>query len=123
FKEAMESLAQRYGVTLVVADEDPRAAERRARIDRLLKLLDRAGAYYARYLWDSDEAAGARAYLLGRGLTEETLRAFRVGYGPSAWDRLLVASRSAGFSDEELLTTGLASRSQSRPGSIYDRFR
>ncbi|MCW3066429.1 MAG: primase [Solirubrobacterales bacterium] len=123
FKEALESLAQRYNVTLEAADEDPRAAERRARTDRLLTLLDRAASYYARCLWDSDEAATARSYLLGRGLAEETLRAFRVGYAPSAWDRLLLASRRAGFSDAELVTTGLASRSQSRPGSIYDRFR
>jgi DNA primase len=51
------------------------------------------------------------------------LRAFRVGYAPSAWDRILTASRRAGFSDEELLSVGLAQRSQNRPGQIYDRFR
>ena len=38
----------------------------------------------------------ARAYLLGRGLEEETLREFRVGYAPSAWDRMLRASRTLG---------------------------
>ncbi len=42
---------------------------------------------------------------------------------PSAWDRILTASRRAGFSDEELLAVGLAQRSQNRPGQIYDRFR
>jgi DNA primase len=46
-----------------------------------------------------------------------------VGYAPSAWDRILLASRRAGFTDEELLAVGLAQRSQSRPGSIFDRFR
>src|SRR6185437_4410981 len=45
------------------------------------------------------------------------------GYAPSAWDRVLLASRRAGYSDEELLAVGLAQRSHSRPGSIYDRFR
>jgi DNA primase len=65
----------------------------------------------------------AREYLLGRGLREETLREFRVGYAPSPWDRILTASRRAGFSDEELLAVGLAQRSQNRPGQIYDRFR
>jgi DNA primase len=123
FKEALEILAARYNVPLEVADEDPRAAERRARQDRLLALLDRASGFYARVLWDSAEAARARSYLLERGLSEETLRSFRVGYAPSAWDRLLLVARRAGFTDEELLTTGLASRSQSHPGSIYDRFR
>src|SRR5262249_13258988 len=61
--------------------------------------------------------------LESRGLGEETLREFRVGYAPSAWDRMLTASRRAGFSDADLLTVGLAQRSQTRPGQIYDRFR
>ena len=123
FKGALESLADRFGVKLETLDEDPAAAARRARYDRLHKLLDRAATYYARYLWEGREAADARSYLLGRGLSEETLRDFRVGYAPSAWDRMLVASRQAGFSDEELLASGLVQRSQSRPGSVYDRFR
>jgi len=123
FKGALESLADRFGVTLEVEDEDPIAAARRERRERLYKLLDRAAAYYARVLWESKEAAAARDYLAGRGLAEEVLRAFRVGYAPSAWDRMLLASRQAGFSEEELVATGLAQRSQQRAGSIYDRFR
>jgi DNA primase len=123
FKGAMEALADRFGVQLETEDEDPGAAARRQRRERLHSLLDRVTTYYARYLWEAGEAQDARAYLLGRGLTEETLKEFRVGYAPSAWDRVLLASRRAGYSDEELLATGLAQRSQSRPGSIYDRFR
>ena len=119
----MESLAQRFGVTLEVADEDPMARARRERRERLHQLLDRAAAYYARYLWEAKEAEGARAYLAGRGLAEETLRAYRVGYAPSAWDRLLLVARKAGFGEEELLATGLAQRSKQQRGSIYDRFR
>ncbi|HEY1712226.1 MAG TPA: DNA primase [Solirubrobacteraceae bacterium] len=123
FKAAMESLADRFGVQLETEDEDPGAAERRQRRERLHALLDRVTTYYARYLWEAGEAQDAREYLLGRGLTEETLKEFRVGYAPSAWDRVLMASRRAGYSDEELLATGLAQRSRARPGSIYDRFR
>ena len=122
FVEAMESLAERFGVTLEVADEDPQAKARRARRDRLHSLLDRAAAYYARYLWEADEAAHARAYLAGRGLEDETLKAYRVGYAPSAWDKLLLVARQAGFSEDELLATGLAQRNRERK-SIYDRFR
>ena len=120
FVGAMESLAERFGVTLEVADEDPQAKARR---ERLHTLLDRAAAYYARYLWEAKEAEGARAYLVGRGLAEETLRTYRVGYAPSAWDRLLLVARQAGFSEDELLATGLAQRSKQQRGSIYDRFR
>jgi DNA primase len=123
FKAAMESLADRFGVQLETEDEDPGAAARRQRRERLHALLDRVTIYYARYLWEAGEAQDARDYLLGRGLAEETLKEFRVGYAPSAWDRVLMASRRAGYSDEELLATGLAQRSRARPGSIYDRFR
>jgi DNA primase len=123
FTGALETLAQRFGVELQAEAEDPRAASLRQRRERLQALLARAATYYARYLWEADEAAGAREYLVGRGLREETLREFGVGYAPSAWDRMLLASRRAGFSDEELLAVGLAQRSQTRPGQIFDRFR
>ncbi len=123
FKGALESLADRFGVRLETEDEDPAAASKRERRERLYSLLGRAATYYARYLWEAQEAAPAREYLLGRGLTEETLREFRVGYAPSAWDRILRASRSSGFSDEDLLAAGLVQRSKARQGQVYDRFR
>ncbi|MDQ6818354.1 MAG: DNA primase [Actinomycetota bacterium] len=123
FTGALEALAGRFGVTLEAEGEDPRAAERRQRRERLQSLLGRTAGYYARYLWEAREAGPARDYLLGRGLDEQTLRRFRVGYAPSAWDRILTASRRSGYSDEELLAVGLAQRSRSRPGQLYDRFR
>ena len=123
FKVALESLADRFGVTLEEEDEDPSSRARRERRERLYSLLGRAATYYARYLWESDEAAPAREYLLGRGLTVETLREFRVGYAPSAWDRMLRASRAGGFNDEELIAAGLVQRSHATPGQVYDRFR
>src|SRR5205807_10046067 len=46
-----------------------------------------------------------------------------VVYPPSAWDRILLASRNAGFSDEELIAVGLVQRSKTNPGRVYDRFR
>jgi DNA primase len=122
FKGALELLAERYGVELQREEEDPREAERRRRRERLLELLDRTTAYYERYLWESGEAARAREYLSGRGLGEEILREFRVGYAPSAWDRVLTASRRGGFSEQELYATGLAQRSKEN-GRPYDRFR
>jgi DNA primase len=123
FKGALETLADRFGVKLETEAEDPEAASRRERRERLFSLLGRAATFYSRYLWEAREAEGARSYLLGRGLEEQTLREFRVGYAPSAWDRMLRASRGSGFSEEELLAVGLAQRSRNRPGSIYDRFR
>ncbi|HEY2631274.1 MAG TPA: DNA primase [Solirubrobacteraceae bacterium] len=122
FKGALELLADRAGIELQVEKEDPREAERRARRERLLELLSRTAGYYERYLWESDEAAPARSYLSERGLGEEALKAFRVGYAPSAWDRVLLASRRGGYSERELYDSGLAQRSQER-GGLYDRFR
>jgi len=122
FKVALELLAERYGVELRREEEDPREAERRRRRERLLELLNRTTVYYERYLWESDEAVRAREYLNGRGLGEEILREFRVGYAPSAWDRVLTASRRGGFSEQELYATGLAQRSKEN-GRPYDRFR
>jgi DNA primase len=122
FKGALELLAERYGVELQREQEDPRDAERRRQRERLLELLKRTAGYYERYLWESSEAARAREYLAGRGLGEQALREFRVGYAPSAWDRVLLASRRGGFSEAELYATGLAQRSKQN-GQLYDRFR
>ena len=123
FVGAMEFLADRYGVTLELEEEDPRAAETRRRVERLYELLDRTCSYYERVLWDHDEGARAREYLAGRGLEESILREFRVGFAPSPWDSVLLASRRSGFSEAELLAAGLVQRSRERPGSVYDRFR
>jgi DNA primase len=124
FVGALESLASRFGVALETRDENPEAAARRERFTRLTGLLDRTAGFYARYLWDSAEAAEAREYLLGRGLAEAVLREFRVGFSPGGgWDRIIVMSRKAGFSEQELIDVGLAVRSRKRPGTVYDQFR
>jgi DNA primase len=122
FREATEFLAERYGVELELEDEDPGAERRRRRRERLLALLDRTAKFYAAYLWDSGEAERARAYLAERGFDEEVLREFRVGYSPSAWDRVSLAARRDGFDQEELMAAGLA-QSGRGGSSIYDRFR
>lgn len=121
FTGALEYLAGRYGVTLEIVDDDPRAAARRKREQQLLALTERAAAFYERLLWDSPEAEPARTYLLGRGLTEEALRAYRVGWAPAGWDRLVAASAKAGVEPRMLEEAGLAVRK--RDGRGYnDRF-
>ncbi len=122
FKGALELLAERAGIELQREAEDPREEQKRKQKERLLELLSRTASYYERYLWESQEAARARAYLAERGLGEQMLREFRVGYAPSAWDKLLLASRRGGFSNREIYDVGLAQRSKQN-GQIYDRFR
>jgi DNA primase len=121
FAEAVEALADRYGVEIQREQEDPRAEARRQARQRLQQLLERAAAYYSNYLWESREAGKAREYLAGRGLAEDTLRAFGVGFAPSAWDKILVAGQRAGFTVPEMHSVGLVQRS--RQGQEYDRFR
>ena len=122
FPQAIEFLAQRYGIELEREQEDPRAAERRRHRERLLAVLERATAFYARFLWEADEAKAARDYLAGRGLEQETLREFRVGYAPSAWDRILTAAQRDGFSPQELAAAGLTKQARGGRGA-YDFFR
>jgi DNA primase len=121
FLEAVELLADRYGIELELADEDPREAEKRRHRARLYELLERTCAFYERMLWESREGERAREYLLGRGLTEEALRRFRVGYAPSAWDTVLLASQRAGYRPQELYAAGLVKRG--REGRLFDMFR
>jgi len=121
FADAVELLADRYGVELEREKEDPKAEARRAQRRRLEELLARGASFYSSYLWDSEEAHKPREYLAGRGLGEEVLRAFGVGYAPSAWDQLLLRGQRAGFKIEELRAVGLVQRG--RGGGEYDRFR
>ena len=121
FPAAVELLADRYGIELRREKEDPRAEERRRRRERLLQLIERTVAYYARFLWDSGEAARARKYLAERGLGEAVLRDFRIGYSPSAWDRVILAAQRDGFTQEQIAAAGLGQRG--RQGGFFDRFR
>ncbi len=121
FAEAVEALAERYGVETEREREDPRAEEARRRRARLGEVLERTAQFYGQYLWESKEAAKAREYLASRGLDKELLRAFGVGYAPSAWDQVLTRGQRAGFGVAELTAAGLVQKGQR--GGHYDRFR
>jgi DNA primase len=121
FPEAVERLGDRYGVEVERERDDPRAEEARRRRQRLWELLERTAAFYASFLWDSPKAAKAREYLQDRGLGEEVLRGFGVGFAPSAWDQVLTRGQRAGYSVDEMRAAGLVQRGQK--GGFYDRFR
>jgi DNA primase len=121
FPDAVETLGDRYGVELERETSDPRAEEVRRRRARLGEVLERTAQFYAHYLWESREAGKAREYLDSRGLGEEVLRGFGVGYAPSAWDQVLTRGQRAGFGVPELAAAGLVQKG--RKGGDYDRFR
>ncbi len=109
FADAIELLAQRFGIQLEYEEASPEDEQRRRRRDRLRSLLERATAFYERVLWDTELGAPAREYLASRGLGEEVCRAFRLGYAPGG----TTLSRRAvkeGFNRDELLAAGLANR-------------
>lgn len=121
FPEAVESLAERYGVELERESEDPKAEAARRKRARLYELLERTAEFYTRYLWESPKAGKARDYLARRGLQEQVLRDFGVGMAPSPWDQVLVASQRARFTIPELVGAGLIQKG--KQGGHYDRFR
>ena len=121
FRQAVEHLADRFGVELEYQSSGREDDERRRARERLYDLLSKTAAFYQRYLQESDEAARARSYLESRGLGQEVLDQFGVGFAPSAWDRILTSAQRSGFREEELMASGLAQRG--RQGGLYDRFR
>ncbi len=121
FAQAVEHLADKYGIALEYEETSAQGEAERRRRDRLRALLERATAHYERRLWDDRAGAAARAYLDERGLGADVCRRFRVGYALPGWERLRDAARRQGFTEQELLDAGLVVTG--RRGGVYDRFR
>ena len=133
FPEALKFLAQRTGVEL--KREDPRISSQR---NRLFDLCEEATKIFEQSL---SLTPSVLAYLKKRGLTEETIKEFRVGFSLQSWDYLLNALQRKGFKPSEIVAAGLAinrestsgqrppaggsasSLRQSASGGWYDRFR
>lgn len=107
FPDAIEALAERFGITVRYEQTSPEDERRRQADQRRLELLERAAAFYAAYLWRADEAQPARAYLAERGFDEQLLRRFRVGFAPSGGGILGARAIKQGFTSEQLGDAGL----------------
>lgn len=110
FNEAVEGLAERFGVDLRYQQVSPQEEAQRAASTRRLQLLERARDFYAAYLWKADEAKVARDYLTERGFDADLLRRFHVGYAPGAGAILTRRAQAEGYSRQELADAGLARR-------------
>ncbi len=106
FVEAIEQLAERFGVTLEYEEAAPGVERARARRDRLHKLLEQATTYFERMLWETDAGRPVREYLEGRGFQEPITREFRLGLSPG--NGLVAKARESGFTPEEIRAAGLS---------------
>jgi len=116
FREALARLAERAGVEL-----SERTAREDRRKRRLRDALEAAITWYREVLLRTPQGERARHYLAERGLSDETLERFAVGYAPNAWDALSKRLQARGFSDDELVAAGLSS--PSNRGGVIDKFR
>ena len=114
FAEVLQSLGQRVGVEVT-----PPTARDRKRND-IYDINDLALGYFRERLLSSHGAA-AREYFAGRGLSDETVEEFALGFAPEGWDGLLRYALGKGLRDDDLLSAGLLSENES--GRRYDRFR
>ncbi|MFZ5648686.1 MAG: DNA primase [Bacillota bacterium] len=119
FSESVRRLASRAGIFIPDPDKN-RDDKKAAREERAWKINSQAAGFFHDCLLNSPEAAEAREYLAGRGLTPETVAVFKIGYAPAAWDSLVIYMKRLGYNPRELVETGLAVENKNR---IFDRFR
>ncbi len=132
FREALTMLAEKAGVELPKYQaSEPGQKENK---DRLFTLLELATKFYEKQLWDGVGKDQILSYLRGRGLTDESIRTFRLGYAPDGWRHQIEFFIGKGFTLAEMEQAGLiikkSSESQSNDyqlkansSSHYDRFR
>lgn len=118
FPEAIELLAERANVQLPDRAEGDYQRGERARLLELNLLATRAFVHFLR----QPTGETARKYLASRGLSDDTLAAFQIGYAPEGWDTFLTAARKKGYEAELALKAGLAV-SNEQSDRVYDRFR
>ena len=124
FKEALNKLAARAGVKVETYQRE--STEQREAYDNLRKLLEDAVIFYRGHLLNNKEIL---SYLHEkRGLTDSTIETFGLGYAPHGYDTTLKHFTSKGYSEQDLIDSGLLTvrESDSRSNSesrVYDRFR
>ena len=111
FKGALKVLAEKAGVPLVYEKKGERDER-----DRLFELMEIATIFYTSRLSEP-----AKKYLTERGLSDTTVKAFRLGLAGSEWSELTDALKGKKFSDKEILDAGLAKKNER--GNLTDKFR
>ncbi len=117
YVEAVKMLAGRAGMPM--PEEDDKAGRLRSRVLAINK--EAARFFYEQLNAENDDARAARAYWRGRGLSDSTIRCFGLGFSPNDFGALRRHLRTRGYTEEEMLASGLQKRSEK--GNVYDVFR
>jgi DNA primase len=116
FGDALRILAQKAGVEL--KRERPELKTER---QRLYEICELAAKFFEKQLTSSKVGKEAKEYLLSRGITEDSIKKWRLGYSPDTWQGLSDFLVGRGYQREEIEKAGLCVKNEQ--GSFYDRFR
>ncbi|MDB5225767.1 MAG: dnaG [Candidatus Adlerbacteria bacterium] len=121
FPTALKQLAEKAGITLQPRSARAGAApEEKEKEERLREVCEAATKFFQDEL---AKRADVGEYLTTRGLTEETIKEWRLGYAPATWESLSKYLQSLGLKQDDIVDAGFAVKSDKRPGEIFDRFR
>ena len=118
YPDAVRSLAKRAGMQV---PEDEQYQSRYHAQERLWALHKEAARFFHSQLY-APIGKQALEYALGRGMSKGILTTFGVGYAPDSWDSMVKAMKAKGYTEQELMDSGLVTRSQ-KNNNIFDRFR
>ncbi|NYS78107.1 MULTISPECIES: DNA primase [Halomonadaceae] len=122
FPEAVEQLAGRLGIEVPrEGADDPRAQQREKKRKEGVNLLELAASFYRERL-KMQEGQSAQRYLSGRGLTDEVIKTYGIGYAPSGWEALKQHLSERGIGEPVQVEYGLLIHREDT-GRTYDRFR
>lgn len=119
FAETLRYLAEKAGVELQPQSEEQK--EQDEQYDRYRQLLEEAVTFYQHQLLQAPEGKYALNYLLQRGVTRETIETFGLGFAPASWDLTHQYFLGKGYSELDLIESGMVT--QREGGGVYDRFR
>ena len=117
--ESVRLLADR--AKIVLPENDDAEQVEKAKLKQLVLNINLITARYYNEVLNSRQGEPAEAYLKKREISGNTVRKFGIGYSTDDWDNLYQYLRSEGFSDDQLLLSGLVLRSSK--GTLYDRFK
>jgi DNA primase len=122
FPEAVRIVAEKTGVQMPLMVEDKKFETRKKEADEVIEFNSLALEWWEAQLGlESAEARQAREYVEGRGISAETLKAFRMGFAPDSWDGLSNYLKEKGASAAQIERSGLVVKKDA--GGFYDRFR